>query len=401
MTFKVQRTLPPAAVQVSLNGLTHAMLSFFSGERALKRLEKEIKELFGVRHVFLVSSGKAALFVILRALKSLTPERSQVVIPAYTCFSVPSAVIKAGLDVTLCDINSSTFDFDFDLLPETVNKRTLCVIPSNLFGIPSDVERVKTHCKAPGAFVVEDAAQAMGARHNGKFIGTVGDIGFFSLARGKNITCGSGGIIVTNSDHIAEAIGKQYSAIRSSRSLDTFKELLTVGAMKIFTNPLLYWLPAGLSFLRLGQTRYHKDFPVERLSVMKAELLRDWKTTLAESNRVRTENSAYFFKELGLKNNYGNRTTFLRLPLIMRSIDQKEKICSESKKSGLGISSMYPSPINEIKEIKESFASKRYPVAKMVADRLITLPTHRFLTKENRKDICGLISTIIAGEQPT
>ena len=64
-----------------------------------------------MRHVFLVSSGSAALTLALMALKSLARER-EVVIPAYTCFSVPAAVLQAGLRPVLCDIDPSTFDFD-------------------------------------------------------------------------------------------------------------------------------------------------------------------------------------------------------------------------------------------------------------------------------------------------
>lgn len=120
------------------------------------------------------------------------------VIPAYTCFSVPSAVVKAGLDVALCDLDASTFDFDYRLLEAAVNEKTLCVIPSHLFGIPSEMDRVNAICREKGVYVVEDAAQAMRGPTKGK-LGTLGDVGFFSLGRGKNITCGSGGIIVTNS----------------------------------------------------------------------------------------------------------------------------------------------------------------------------------------------------------
>jgi dTDP-4-amino-4,6-dideoxygalactose transaminase len=121
------------------------------------------------------------------------------VIPAYTCFSVPAAVLKAGLRPVLCDINPSTFDFDHALLERTLNGNTLCVVAHHLFGIPSNIERVRALSRARGIFVVEDAAQAMGVESHGRSLGTLGDVGLFSLGRGKAITCGSGGIIVTNS----------------------------------------------------------------------------------------------------------------------------------------------------------------------------------------------------------
>mgnify|MGYP001559266070 CR=1 FL=1 len=386
ISIKARRTLPPAAAPNRLRNLLHAAGGMLSGERALNRFQEELREYFGVRHVFMVSSGMAALFVILRALKALSPEKSNVVIPAYTCFSVPSAVIKAGLDVKLCDIDRDTMDFDYNLLPNAIGKDTLCVVPDNLFGIPSDVDRVQRLCKPHGAFVVEDAAQAMGARHKRRLIGTAGDAGFFSLARGKNITCGSGGVIVTNSDRVAGAIDREYSTLPSPGAAETLKELLMVVAMDVFINPSFYWLPAGLPFLKLGETRFYGDFPVERLSGMKAGLLMNWRTELDGSNRARTENSDYFRRELGLNRAYG-RMPLLRLPVVLKSAEARERVYSIARGKGLGVSTMYPSPINEIEEIKDRFPGQEYPGAKTVAEKLVTIPTHHFLKEGDRAGI--------------
>ncbi|MBI5588791.1 MAG: DegT/DnrJ/EryC1/StrS family aminotransferase [Deltaproteobacteria bacterium] len=382
----MRRTLPPAAGPNRLRNLLHAAGGALSGARALKRFEGELKEYFGVRHVFPVSSGKTALFVILRALKALSPERSTVVIPAYTCFSVPSAVIKAGLDVKLCDMDRKTMDFDYNLLADAIGKDTLCVVPGNLFGIPSDVERVRRLCGPHGAFVVEDAAQAMGVRYKGRLVGTAGDAGFFSLARGKNITCGSGGVIVTDSDRVGKAVNGVYSTLPSPGAAETLKEFLMVVAMDVFINPSFYWLPSGLPFLKLGETRFYRDFPVERLSGMKAGLLRNWRTELEWSNRVRAENAEYFRRGLGLRDAYG-RTPLLRLPVVLESAEARERVCSIAKGKGLGVSRMYPSPVNEIEEIKERFSGEEYPGAKTVAERLVTIPTHHLLKDGDRAAI--------------
>jgi dTDP-4-amino-4,6-dideoxygalactose transaminase len=102
--MKIQHTIPPAASPVNLNDLLHGLVGVFSGKKYLKKLEEELKDYFNVRHVFLVSSGKAALTIILRALKSLAPEKNEVLIPAYTCYSVPSSIVKADLKTSLCDI---------------------------------------------------------------------------------------------------------------------------------------------------------------------------------------------------------------------------------------------------------------------------------------------------------
>ena len=93
-------------------------------KKALKKFENELKDYFGVNHVFLVSSGKAALTLILQSLAAITG-KDEVVIPSYTCFSVPSAVVRAGLKPVISDIGENDFNFDFQRLKEAITDRTL------------------------------------------------------------------------------------------------------------------------------------------------------------------------------------------------------------------------------------------------------------------------------------
>ncbi|MEW6417372.1 MAG: DegT/DnrJ/EryC1/StrS aminotransferase family protein [Nitrospirota bacterium] len=395
--MKIHRTIPPAAAPIGLKSLLHSLAGIFFGKKYMVRLEDELKKYFGVKHVFLVSSGKAALTLILKSLKTLSPKKEQVLIPAYTCFSVPSAIVKAGLKVSLCDIDPITFDFDYKLLKEALHEDTLCVIPNHLFGIPANMDRINSLCKERGIFVVEDAAQAMGIKLNGKFLGTIGDIGFFSLGRGKNITCGSGGVIVTNSDVIADTIRKEYGNLPGPGIIDTIKEFTKVLMMSIFIYPSLYWFPAGMPFLRIGETIFYTDFPIKRLSGMQAGLLRGWQKQLEDSNEIRKENAEYFSNRLRLRfrlrhsNSNTDSVTFLRLPVLLEHKEIKDKLYPISHKLGLGLSKMYPTAINEIEEIKNQFNGKIYPSAKEMAECLLTIPTHQFLSERDKEKICGII----------
>ena len=249
-----------------------------NGEKYRKRLEKEVREHFGVKHAFLVSSGKAALTLILLTLQDLS-KKKRVVIPAYTCFSVPSSVVKAGAEIIPCDVDPATFDFDYDSLERKVTSDTLCVLAIHLFGIPADLDRIKKICAGADTFVVEDAAQAMGGQLNGKMLGTIGDVGLYSLGRGKNITCGSGGIVVTNSDFMAEALTRHYTKLEESSFVEDLQNLLQLSLMSFFIRPSFYWLPAAMPFLKLGQTFFYKDFPIHKLSGRRAALFKIGKIT--------------------------------------------------------------------------------------------------------------------------
>jgi dTDP-4-amino-4,6-dideoxygalactose transaminase len=367
--------------------------------RALERLEQEFRQHFGVRHVFLVSSGTAALTLTLKALKSLSI-RTEVVIPAYTCFSVPAAVVSAGLRPVLCDIDPSTFDFDHRLLEQALSTDTLCVLAHHLFGIPSNIEGIRALCSVRGIFVVEDAAQAMGAEDEGRHLGTQGDVGIFSLGRGKNITCGSGGIMVTNSDEIAGPMARQCRQLKASGLAGLLKDLVQLVLMAVFIRPRLYWIPAALPFLRLGQTIYPRQIRLRRLSGMQAGLLRNWRSRLARSNRIRSETATYFSQRVPCPLPPGPSHPYLRLPVFVASARERDRIYDLSQERGLGLSIAYPTAINEIPEIRLASHGQRFPSAQGVAARLLTIPTHHWLSEKDKRAIAECIGTTKALHPP-
>lgn len=388
--MKIRRMLPPTAAPIPARCLLHGFLGLFAGERVLEQREAELRQYFGVKHVFLLSSGKAALTVILRALKRLCPDRDEVLIPAYTCFSVPSAIVRAGLKVALCDIDPATFDFDDRLLKGAINDRTLCVVPDHLFGIPANMDRITALCRTKGVLIVEDASQAMGGRYHNQWLGTLGDVGFFSLGRGKNLTCGSGGIIITNLDSYAKRISEEYECLEHPSLIESFKEFVKVVLLTIFIKPSLYWLPAGLPFLKLGETIFYRDFPIKRLSDMQAGLLRDWQNRLYELNEARRNVAVFFINALGLKDRTTN-ITYLRLPIVTLNNELRDKLFYFSQANGLGVVTMYPTPIHEIEELKAQFRLASYPSSKEVSKRLLTIPTHQFIKKSDREKIVSVL----------
>lgn len=378
--MKIRRTLPPTAAPLHTVDIIYGFAGLIFGKKYLDKLKKELQEYFNVKHVFLVSSGKAALTIILNALKEIDTRR-EVIIPAYTCYSVPAAIIKAGLIVKLCDIEINNYDFNYKELEKKINKNTLCVIPNNLFSIPSDVEKIKTLCSNNKSFIIEDAAQAMGGIYKNRPIGTNGDVAFFSLGRGKNITSGSGGIIITNSSEIAYAIQKDYSQLESASNFKEMINLFQLALMAIFIHPWLYWLPSRLTFLKLGETIFPTEYSINRLSGIKAGVLNNWQNNLNESKKYREINVKNFDSYIKPVRPY------LRIPFICETVQKRDKLLSISRQKGLGINLMYPSPVNEIEEIKEQFTGEVYQKAKFISERLVTIPTHHFLKENDRVTI--------------
>ena len=387
--MRIGRTLPPAAAPLEIRDLFHGIAGALSPARALRAREQELREELAVRQVFLVSSGTAALTVALTALKRLSP-RTEVVLPAYTCFSVPAAVLKVGLRPVLCDINESTFDFDRAQLQTLLRPETLCVVSHHLFGIPSDVERTCAICRAHNIFVIEDAAQAMDVGGNRRAPGTMGDVGIFSFGRGKNITCGSGGIIATNSDRIAAAIDEQYRDLPSPPWWHTLKDAAALVFMAFFIRPRLHWVPAALPFLGLGTTEFPRTISLRRLSGFKAGLLRNWRRHLVRSNRMRSAAAADLRRRLHMSSSSASARPLLRLPVLAPNPDEKQKLYLASKARGLGVSAAYPTSIDEIPELRAAVGERTFPSAADVASRLVTLPTHQWLLEQDKQALVDL-----------
>jgi len=154
----------------------------------------------GVEEVQLECSGTAALTVALTALAEDAPTRREVAIPAFTCPLVPLAIRRAGLVPRLVDLTPGHFDMDPQRLTDACGPATLAVVPTHLGGRVADVAAANAIAHRVGAVTIEDAAQALGARCEGGFAGTRGDVGFYSLAAGKGLSIFEGGLLVSRDE---------------------------------------------------------------------------------------------------------------------------------------------------------------------------------------------------------
>jgi len=394
----------------------------------------ELKEHFGVEHCFLVSSGKAAFTLILRALKELSPDRDEVLIPAFTCYSVPSSVVRAGLRIRLCDLRSDSLDFDFTQLsamlsgappPQTDARpaggasdspvetrdpadssgnsieRVLAVVPTHLFGYPADVAGLRKLIRNPGIAIVEDAAQAMGeTREEGK-LGTLGDVSFFSLGRGKAFSVVEGGVILTNRDDLAEALNHFVDRLPRYGLLPLLKLIFKAVALMLLIHPRLFWVPRSIPCLKLGETLFETHFPILRMSSFQAGVARRWRGKLEKLREVRKKNVNRWITILEASRTHGSNFLrsrslgLLRFPLRASDEARREALLRESARMGLGIMPTYPTSINAIPELRGKIEGGAFPVAESCARELVTLPTHGYLTENDVTELSRLISRVL------
>lgn len=394
MSVRIGRTLSPAVAFTGFKNIGSGILAMFQGDRAAKVFAAQLKEYFDVRHCFLFSSGKASLTLILQALKMLYPERDEVLIPAFTCYSVPAAIVRAGLKVRVCDVKPETLDFDYlELAEQLTCPRVLCVIPTHFFGVTADIPRVYEIIGNRNITVVEDAAQAMGAEFKGRKVGTLGDVGFFSLGRGKAFSTVSGGIILTNSAEIADALNKQSEPIPAYSVLEQLKMAMYAAAIVIFSRPGLFWIPMSLPFLGLGKTHFDPDFSIKSMSAFQAGLSTGWQERLVYLRKIRKGNADYLIKS-GVKVATGLdllSSGLIRFPVMLSSGAEKMAVLDESSRSGLGVADVYPGTVDGIAGLQGYMVGGTSVKAGSVVAKIVTVPVHPYVTEGDLKKIAVLL----------
>ncbi len=241
--------LPPTA---GLPPRFRDLLAFGGGDD----LEGTLAAFLRVPEVQLESSASACLVIALEYLKTRTARRT-VVIPAYTCPLVVIAAIQAGCRVVACDTVAGGFDLDPDHLGRLLGPDTLCVIPTHFGGALTDVARVRDMVRAqsPDIAVIEDAAQAFGARWDSQAVGMAGDIGIFSLGVGKGLTIYKGGALVARDPEVRAGLRHSSQRLvhpslgmeaRRSVELVFYHLLYNPGGLAVaYGAPRRYWLGQG------------------------------------------------------------------------------------------------------------------------------------------------------------
>jgi len=174
-----------------------------SGEY-LGEFQKRFASLIGCKHAIAVSNCTVALHLALEAL-DLGPG-DEVILPDLTFAATINAVIHCGAKPVIVDIDPISWALDVRAVRRALTRRTKAIIPVHLYGRPADLDALGELAESRGIAIVEDCAEALGASHAGRPVGSFGAIGCFSFFANKTITTGEGGMCVTNSDAIAERL---------------------------------------------------------------------------------------------------------------------------------------------------------------------------------------------------
>jgi len=382
------RLVAPAGAPVKSAELWRGLGKAVWREGDAARLQEGLAARLQVRHIFGVSSGRAALWLIVNVLARLRPERDVVALPAYTCYSVAAAIARSGMKMHPVEMDPETLDFDSASVESLPAKKLLCLVTGNLFGFVNDSNRLESVVREKGAFLVDDAAQALGAARNGRLAGTAGDVGFFSLAGGKALGSVQGGLIVTNSDAIAGAIRDEIEHLGPPRLADTMRLLVKTTAYATFLQPRLFWIPWSLPFLKLGKTEFEPDFPVSQFPRLTGQLLEGLESMVGSTNGTRRANAEEIAEQLAANRRFrvprpaaDCRPSYIRFPVLAPDSATRQQVVERMQRAGIGATTYYPASICDIAGIERYMSPREFhcPGAEEISRRLFTLPTHAYV----------------------
>lgn len=325
--------------------------------------EREFAQFIGTKHAFATSTGTAALHLSLVAAG--IGEGDEVIVPDLTYIATANVVRYVGATPVFVDVDKDTYTIDVDAVWEAITERTAAVIPVHLYGHPVDMDPLSSVAEEHDLFVLEDAAEAHGARFRDRRVGSLGDVGCFSFYGNKLLTTGQGGIITTDDDKLAERI-RQYRLDGMSLDQKYFHPVIGFN----------YRLTNVQAAIGLGQLeRFDEIFEAKR------RISNTYAEELADAN-------------LGLQGEqeWATSTQWMIAPIFETSVI-KHRVAATLDEYGVETRPFFY-PLHDQPPYRD-IAEGEFPVTTDLVERGLNLPSGPLLSDEEIRTICRLIRETI------
>ena len=377
----------PAGTPVTLADIARGALA--APRDADVAVQAAMRRISGQPHAWTISSGRAAMTLILRAMAAARSDASkdEVIVPAYTCYSVPAAIERAGLRPRLCDIDPATLGMDVDALDRCDFSRVLAVVSANLYGLPNELHGIDAVCRRRGVYLLDDAAQALGSSLGDRAVGSFGAAGLYSFDKGKVISTIQGGAVVCGDAEVARQLERLTGEMPAAAAAESLGNGLKLVVYSIFLRPALYGLIHRLPFTGLGYTRYEPRYPIARLARWQAGVATRLLARLPQLQADRLRMAGAYQSTLEgipgidlVQPVPGSRPAFVRYPLRLRRPELRERALRALGRAGIGATASYPSSLADVPQVAARLpaSGQAFPGAREVASTIMTLPTHAY-----------------------
>jgi len=337
----------------------------FIGGPQVAELESQIASQLGCRHAIAISSGTDA--ILLALMTAGVGPGDEVITTPFTFFATAGCIHRVGARPVFGDIDPDTFNIDPQAIARAVTARTRAIIPVHLFGQCAEMDAIQALAREHGLIVLEDAAQAIGARYRNRSAGTLGAAGCFSFYPTKNLGgFGEGGMITTDDD----AFNQRCRQLRNHGQTETYRHALIGGNF--------------------------------RLDTMKAAILSVKLRRLTQFNETRREHAALYDKLLAGVGGVRTPVVGAHQHMIYHQYsvlcDDRDGLRAALTAEGIGSGIYYPLPLH----LQPCFADLGYregdlPQSESCARRILSLPIHPMLTAEDVTRVADAIRRFFGG----
>ncbi len=325
-------------------------------------------------------SGTAALSAAIAAsikVNGGVAEESEIILPAYACPDLVSAVLYAGAIPVLVDLAEDSSYFSLDKLSRAISVKTVAIIAVNFLGISERIKKLRLICEKQNLLLIVDSAQWFTT--NKLQEEWSGDFNVISFGRGKPVNLLHGGAVITSKNIYHDTLQKKPPAHYSS--IEHLKQILKIVTYNIVIQPLVYGIVSIIPGLHIGRTIFK---PLNSISAMN-----HFHIKLIERNMSKLNNQhliSLIHKKLALISNHilldllpdstdANNALMLRYPILIKDKLVRDKFLEKAK--NYGVSALYQRPLNQIAGLEEILDhTLHYPNANQFAEHLVTLPTH-------------------------
>lgn len=329
----------------------------------VQQFEKEMADVLGCRYAFGCASGSDALVLALMALEIGAGD--EVITTPFTFVATAGAIARLGARPVFVEIDPATYNLKPADIQRAITPRTKAIIPVHLFGLPAAMDEINEIARSNRIAVIEDAAQAIGARYHGEFAGNIGEIGCFSFFPSKNLGgAGDGGLVTTNDAELADRL--KVLRIHGSRTKYQY-ELLGF-------NSRLDTLQAAVLRVKLRH-------------------LEDWKT----ARRRNADRYRSMFERAGLDGSITVPTEpagthHVYNQFVIRT-EQRDSLKTHLRDSGIPTEIYYPSPLHLQPAFQYlGYKSGDFPEAECASRSVLALPIFPELTEAQQESVVACIS---------
>ena len=334
--------------------------------RFIQEFEARFAEFCGTKYALACSNGTVTLHLALKAL-GIGPE-DEVIMPTLTYIATANAVMYCGAKPVFVDSEPGTWNIDPDAIAEKITGRTKAIIPVHLYGLPCNMDAIREIAGRYGLAIIEDAAEAHGAKWRGETVGSMGTVGSFSFFGNKIITCGEGGMLTTDD----EALYKKMKLLRS-QGVDPNKRYwhTTVAYNYRMTN-----LQAAVGLAQLENAAWHLE-QRRRVAGLYAKYLPTLDGLVTVQEIPEGAEHVYWMNSV----------------LLTKAVQaERDAVMEKKEEAGVEMRPLFY-PMHTMPPYEDKTA--HFPVAEALSARGINLPSHGLLTEEQVKYVVDMLHQAI------